>query len=122
MGDLTRACEGAFECIERNAPTKIAEITANLSTILDRLRDAAPNVEVIVLGPYNSFVGHFDLTDPLYGALDEAMAGVAAQSRARYADVFGTFNPQGDVEAETEATPTIVHFVGAAPLEYPEDA
>lgn len=107
VGDLIRACEGELECVEQNTPTKIAEITANLSTILGRLRDAAPNVEIIVLGPYNPFVGHFDVTDPLYGALDEAMSVVAAQSRVRFADVFGTFNPQGDVEAETEAICTL---------------
>jgi hypothetical protein len=35
-------------------------------------------------------------------ALNAAMAEAAASASARYADIFPTFNPQGDINAETQ--------------------
>jgi len=93
----------AFEplCIQKGAPATTHQITTNLATILERLRRAAPNVEIIVLGPYDPFIGNLEFADPLFMALNDAMAETVASASARYADIFPSFNPQGDIDAET---------------------
>ena len=105
LNDVQRfIADCAFEplCIQRGATATIRQITANLAMILDRLRRAAPNVEIIVLGPYDPFIGNLEFADPLFIALNDAMAETAAGGSARYADIFGTFNPQGDIDVETQ--------------------
>jgi lysophospholipase L1-like esterase len=87
-------------CIQQGAPAATRRITANLATILERLRRAAPNVEIIVLGPYDPFIGNLEFSDPLFMALNDAMAETVASASARYADIFPKFNPQGDIDAE----------------------
>ena len=96
--------ECAFEplCIQQGAPATTRQITTNLTTILERLRRAAPNVEIIVLGPYDPFLGNLEFADPLFVDLNEAMAETAASASARYADIFPIFNPQGDIDVETQ--------------------
>jgi lysophospholipase L1-like esterase len=101
LGEFTASCDGNFACIQAGAPAAIAQFSANLSTTLERLRSAAPDAEIIVTGPFSYFLGAFPLADPLIMALNEAMAGAARTGRAQYADIFATFNPQGDLAAET---------------------
>jgi lysophospholipase L1-like esterase len=106
LNDVQRfIADCAFEplCIQQGAPATTRQITANLAVILDRLRRAAPNVEIIVLGPYDPFIGNLEFADPLFVALNDAMAETVTGASARYADIFPTFNPQGDMEAETRA-------------------
>jgi lysophospholipase L1-like esterase len=93
----------AFEpvCIQRGAPATIQHITSNLTTILNRLRRVAPNVEFIVLGPYDPFIGNLEFADPLFMALNDAMAEAVVGASTRYANIFPRFNPQGDVDSET---------------------
>jgi lysophospholipase L1-like esterase len=95
----------AFEpvCIQRGAPATIQHITSNLDTILNRLRRVAPNVEFIVLGPYDPFIGNLEFADPLFVALNDAMAEAVVGASTRYANIFPRFNPQGDVDSETRA-------------------
>jgi hypothetical protein len=54
--------------------------------------------------PFSYLLGAFPLADPLIMALNEAMAGAARHERAQYADIFATFNLQGDPAAETART------------------
>jgi lysophospholipase L1-like esterase len=97
------ACAGAPACITAGAPTAIAQLAANLSATLRRLRSAAPHAEIIVTGAYSPYLGQLVVADPLIQAVNVAMAAVAAGTRARFADPFPTFNPQGDPAAETAA-------------------
>ena len=97
------ACNGAPTCIQNGAPSFLEKFGTSLSVILQSLRAAAPHAEIIVTGSWDSFIGSFDLGDPLFEALNKTMAVVAAQQRVRFADPFPTFNPQGDVNAETRA-------------------
>ena len=97
------SCAGDFDCIRDRAPAAIAQIAANLGTILGLLRAAAPDAEIIVTGAWSTFIGSFDLADPLIMMLNEEMARTASSERARFADVFPVFNPQGDPVAETAA-------------------
>ena len=71
----------------------IAHIQANLSTILSKLRDAAPYTEIIVLGLYNPLIVTIPGTDPLAAQINAAMAQVAEQFRAHFADPVPVFNP-----------------------------
>jgi lysophospholipase L1-like esterase len=110
LNDVQRfIADCAFQplCIQQGAPATIQRITANLATILKRLREAAPNVEIIVLGPYDPFIGNLDFADALFMTLNDAMARAVASASARYADIFPTFNPQGDIEAETRTLCTL---------------
>ena len=95
-------------CIQQGAAATTRQITTNLATILKRLRASAPNVEIIVLGPYDPFIGNLEFADPLFMALNDAMAETVAGASARYAEIFPTFNPQGDVDAETRTLCTLI--------------
>jgi lysophospholipase L1-like esterase len=99
--ELSEACGGDPTCILDGAPATITQIATNLRTTLAQLRAAAPEAEIIVTGPWNSGIGTFPVTDPLYVALNDAMADAASATRTRFADLFPIFNPQGDIDAET---------------------
>jgi lysophospholipase L1-like esterase len=106
LNDVQRfIADCAFDplCIRHGAPATTLQVTANLARILKELRRAAPNIEIIVLGPYDPFIGNLEFADSLFMALNDAMAKTIASASARYADIFPTFNPQGDMEAETRA-------------------
>jgi lysophospholipase L1-like esterase len=99
--ELSEACGGDPTCMLDGAPATITQIATNLRTTLAQLRAAAPEAEIIVTGPWNSGIGAFPVTDPLYLALNDAMADAASPTRTRFADLFPMFNPQGDIDAET---------------------
>lgn len=105
--ELSESCEGDWNCIVNGAPAAIARAAANLESILRQLRAAAPQAEIIVTGPWNISVGAFPDTDPLFIRFNEALKEPAADTRARYADLFPIFNPQGDIDAETAAICTL---------------
>jgi lysophospholipase L1-like esterase len=90
-----------------DAPAAIACAAANLESIIRQLRAAAPQAEIIVTGPWNISVGAFPDTDPLFIRFNEALKEPAADTRARYADLFPIFNPQGEIDAETAAICTL---------------
>src|SRR5262249_15202434 len=66
IGQLVRSCGGDPDCIQMRAPGAIAELAFHIFTILDRLRSAAPNAEIIVTGTWDSFLGAFEFADPLF--------------------------------------------------------
>jgi lysophospholipase L1-like esterase len=78
-----------------------AHIQANLSTILARLRQAAPYAEIIVLGYYNPLAATAPGTDIVVQQLNARLAQAAAQNRARFVDPLPVFNPA------VNETPTI---------------
>jgi lysophospholipase L1-like esterase len=103
VNDLVDSCGGELGCIRRGAPAEAARLSANLRTILAKLRAAAPDAEIVVTGPWDGNVGLFAFADPLFAALDWAVADATAAERACYADLFPVFDPQGDEAAETAA-------------------
>lgn len=103
LRELLQACNYDFACIGPRVPAAIATFTANLAAILDRLRAEAPDAEIIVTGMWNSSTDGFDVGDPLIMQTNRAMATVVAGQRARFADPFPVFNPQGDPAAELAA-------------------
>jgi lysophospholipase L1-like esterase len=101
------SCGGDADCVRRGAPAAIAQLSTNLASILGRLRAAAPDTEIIVTGAYSPYLGLLAVADPLIQALNGAMATVVTDARARFADPFPTFNPQGDPATETAALCTL---------------
>ena len=106
--ELLRACGPDLSCVLSGAPAMIDRLAFNIDLILGRLRAAAPNAEIVVTGAWDSFVGDFAIADPLFMAMNAAMADVAVRNGARFADVFPIFNPQGDEAAEIAAICTLL--------------
>jgi lysophospholipase L1-like esterase len=95
-------------CIQKGIPGFFHGVSTNLDTILGKLRAAAPNAEIIVTGTWDSFIGAFEFADPLFQLLNTSMANVAAANLVWFADPFPVFNPQGDLDAETQAICTLL--------------
>jgi lysophospholipase L1-like esterase len=91
-----------LSCVQANAPAFIAGFAERISDILQQLRSTAPDAEIIVTGAWDSYITILAFADPLYQALNKAIAEAAAANRARFADVFPIFNPQGDLAAEVQ--------------------
>jgi lysophospholipase L1-like esterase len=106
--ELLAVCGFDLGCIQARVPMTIELLVANLDTILRRIRGVAPQAEIILTGPWDPFVGDFAVADPLFMAMDAAMADVIAANGARFADLFPIFNPQGDEAAETAAICTLL--------------
>lgn len=81
----------------KSAPKAIAAFASRLDAILEQLRAAAPNAEIIVTGAWNPEVDRVKKTEPLYRSLDAAIARTAAASRTRVAKMYPVFNPRGNV-------------------------
>jgi lysophospholipase L1-like esterase len=107
VSQFVGSCAGDLTCIQNAAPAFFAQISMNLSTILRQLRSVAPNAEIMLTGAWDSFIGAFDIADPLLEALNATMANVAAGQQAWFADPFLVFNPQGNIDAETQAICTL---------------
>jgi lysophospholipase L1-like esterase len=101
--EFVASCGGDFGCIQAEAPAEIPRIASRLASILRALRTEATAAEIIVTGPWNTNLGFFAATDPLFQALNAAMSEASVASGARFADLFPVFNPQGDPDAETAA-------------------
>jgi lysophospholipase L1-like esterase len=106
--DFLQTCPpGDLACIQAGAPAAIAAYQARLTSILRLLRASAPGAEIIVVGAYDPNIGAFAFADPLFTQLNQAQQAAAATVRARFADPFPVFNPQGDPAAETAAICTL---------------
>jgi lysophospholipase L1-like esterase len=80
--ELAESCNQDFACILDGAPAAITRIATNLETTLTRLRATAPQAEIIVTGPWNSAIGTFPITDPLYLQLERAMKQATVDTRS----------------------------------------
>jgi lysophospholipase L1-like esterase len=84
----------------KQAPKAIASFASRFSSILRRLRAAAPTADIIVSGAWNPEADQLGPARPLYRTLDTAIARAAAASRARVANMFATLNGNGNVRAQ----------------------
>jgi lysophospholipase L1-like esterase len=104
INEFLQTCPpGDLACIQAGAPAAIAAYQARLTSILRHLHAAAPDAQIIVVGAYDPNIGAFAFADPLFTQLNQAQRAAAATVRARFADPFPVFNPQGDPTAETTA-------------------
>jgi lysophospholipase L1-like esterase len=97
--EFIQGCHVDPICIGDNAPRVIGEFAGRLSSILNVLREAAPDTQVVVVGAVDVNVGAFAFSHPLIQAINAAMADVADRAGARFADPFPVFNPAGDTGA-----------------------
>jgi lysophospholipase L1-like esterase len=106
FGDLIRSCRGDFFCVQARAPAAIAAYEGRLATILQSLRAAAPDAELIVNGAWHSFLDFYPLFDVHFAVLNAAIARQAALADARFADLAAVINPPGS-EARVTAICTL---------------
>jgi lysophospholipase L1-like esterase len=94
---LVHRCTGPtgidLRCVAAGIPATFSNIRENLSTILARLRHAAPYTEIIVLGLYNPMAADVPGSDAVAAQLNSILAQTAARYRARFANPLPVFNP-----------------------------
>jgi lysophospholipase L1-like esterase len=118
---LSDACKGNTACIRARAPAALAQFTSRLTSIVGRLRDAAPKAEIILTGAWNDDVAELTQTDPLIRSVDTTIARVAAAGRARFAKTFPVFNPAGN-PAREKARICALTFICSEGDGHPTDA
>ncbi|WP_166678264.1 SGNH/GDSL hydrolase family protein [Kribbella kalugense] len=82
------SCNGNVQCIVDGAPAAIARVAGNLRT----LRRAAPDADLVVIGAYDAKLGAFELTGPIFTALNRTMADAARSARATYVNPMPIFD------------------------------
>jgi lysophospholipase L1-like esterase len=103
LGPCTFNNQIDLACIRDAAPGFIRDLVKRISGILEQLRSAAPDAEILVTGTWDGHLDALAFADPLFQALNLSMAQAAAANRVRFADPFPVFNPQGDMSAEVQA-------------------
>jgi lysophospholipase L1-like esterase len=103
LGPCTVNGQIDLACVQAGVPAFIAGLGARISGILEQLRSAAPDAEIILTGQWDSFLTALAFADPLYQTFNMTISAVAARNRVRFADPFPIFNPQGDPNAEIRA-------------------
>jgi lysophospholipase L1-like esterase len=89
------SCNGNVQCVVDGAPAAIARVAGNLRAILQTLRKTAPDADVVVIGAYDANLGAFQLTGPIFRALNLAMADAARSQRAGFVDPMPVFDADG---------------------------
>jgi lysophospholipase L1-like esterase len=120
LEELAETCLGSFACVRGRAPRTFAQFASRLTSILRRLRAGAPKAEIIVTGIWNFNVDDLRRTDPLFRSFEATIARVTSGSRARFADTFPVFNPQGSLAREKARICTLT-FACSAGDPHPTD-
>jgi lysophospholipase L1-like esterase len=89
------SCNGNVQCITDGAPAAIARLAGNLGAILQQLRAAAPDADLVVIGAYDVNLGAFAITGPIFTALNQAMADAARRARAKFVNPMPVFDGDG---------------------------
>ncbi len=105
----------------KRAPRAIASFAARFKSILEQLRAAAPNAEIIVTGAWNPETDRLAQVEPLYRSLDGAIGRAAAASRARVANIFAAFNT-GSFRAQKARLCSLTFFCSKGGDPHPTDA
>jgi hypothetical protein len=103
LGPCTSNGQVDLICVRDAAPRFIADLVQTISSIVEQLRSAAPDTEIIVTGAWDSFLGALAFADPLFQAFNASLAQAVTANRARFADPFPILNPQGDPAREVQA-------------------
>ncbi|MCL2769539.1 MAG: SGNH/GDSL hydrolase family protein [Solirubrobacterales bacterium] len=109
LGVAEVVCKLDPTCVAEHAPALLAQIGANLGSILAQLRAAAPEATIVVVGLYDPFpaLSTIVTSEPMaqqLNAFTVALNGVLAQGAAAvhaiFANPFSRFNVEGTLEAE----------------------
>jgi lysophospholipase L1-like esterase len=98
-------------CFAGMFPALLANLSANYTEILGRLRRAAPDAEIITLGLYNPFAIVDPSTNVVAQTINQLIQQVAAVNRARFANPFIPIN-LGSPQPLTLCTLTLVCAFG----------
>jgi lysophospholipase L1-like esterase len=118
---LLDRCKGKAACVRRLGPATIASIGTRMTSILRRLRAAAPTAEIIVTGAWNVDPDSLEQLRPIYRSLDASIARAASTSRARVAKALPVFNPAGNVRFQRRRLCTLT-FICSKGDPHPTDA
>jgi lysophospholipase L1-like esterase len=91
--EFSPACKGDLACIRSHSSAGLARFGSRLTSIVSRLRAAAPKAEIILTGAWNFDVEHLAQSDPLFRAVDARIARAAAAGKARIARIYPVFSP-----------------------------
>jgi len=93
-------CKGNVACVRKRAPNEIASFGSRLTSILERLRAAAPTTEIIVTGAWNIDPDQLQQLSPIYRSLEASIARAATAAHARVAKMLPVFNPPGSLRTQ----------------------
>jgi lysophospholipase L1-like esterase len=79
-------------CFAQAFPALLARLSANYTAILDQLRRAAPDAEIITLGLYNPFAIVDPATNVVVETINQLVQQVAEANRSSFANPFAQFN------------------------------
>ncbi len=117
LNALTTVCQADFSCYLREAPRVLERIASNLDQILDALRAAALDSEIITFTNYNvaflSDARFLLLTD----AFNAIVRATGATHRVRVGEVFAAFN--GGPQPATICSLSLICTLGDS---HPNDA
>jgi lysophospholipase L1-like esterase len=122
--DLERVaeiCKGDIGCIRGRAPRAFAQFGARLTTILRRLRAAAPKAQIVVTGVWNFNADALKETGSVFRSFETTIGRSATAANARFADTLPLFNPRGTLSHE-RATVCRLTFACSADDPHPTDA
>jgi lysophospholipase L1-like esterase len=119
--EFSPACKGDLVCIKSHARAGLARFASRLTSIVGRLRAAAPKAEIILTGAWNFDVEHLAQTDPLFRSIDATIARVAAAGKARVAKMYPVFSPVGN-PAKAKARICALTFICSKGDPHPTDA
>jgi len=85
---LLDECKNDVACVRERGPAAIASFGSRLTSILQRLRAAAPTAEIIVTGAWNLDPRALVQLGPVYRSLDASIARAASASRTLVAEAL----------------------------------
>ena len=97
--DFAPSCKGDPSCVVSHSAAGLARFNSRLSTIVGKLRAAAPRAEIILTGAWNFDVERRVQVDPLLRSIDAVIGRVAAGKRARVAKMYSVFSAVGGKKA-----------------------
>jgi lysophospholipase L1-like esterase len=118
---LLDKCKNAVPCIRKSGPATIASFGSRLTSIVQRLRAAAPTAEIILTGAWNLDPNRLQQLRPIYRYLDVSIARAASASRARVAKASVVFNPSGNLRVQ-KARLCALTFICSKGDPHPTDA
>ncbi len=119
--ELSPACKGDLVCTRSHSTRGLARFASRLTSIVGRLRAAAPKAEIILTGAWNFDVEHPAQTAPLFRSIDATIARAAAAGKARVANMYPVFSPVGN-PARAKARICALTFICSRGDVHPTDA
>jgi lysophospholipase L1-like esterase len=96
---LLDTCKSKVPCVRKQGPKTIAAFGSRLRAIVERLRRAAPDADIVVTGAWNPDPGQLEQLEPTYRSLEATIVRAASPSGARVARMIPVLNPPANGEA-----------------------